>query len=115
MPLEMTNRDVEGVTVVTMAGRVVFGDEASALRDKVKSLIQDGKKNLVLNINNITFIDSAGLGALVAAHNSANTHRGSLCLCHMASKFQEMLRITKMNTVFQVFETEADAIHSFSK
>lgn len=115
MPLEMTNRDVDGVTVVTLNGRVVFGEEASALRDKVKTLMDAGKKDLVLNINNITFIDSAGLGALVAAHNSANSHGGSLRLCHMASKFKEMLRITKMNTVFQVFETEADAIQSFSK
>src|SRR5882672_3182134 len=115
MPLEMTNRDVDGVTIIVLDGRGVFGHEVSALRDKVKTLIDAGKKNLVLNINNVTFIDSAGLGALVTVHNSANTHGGALRLCQLAPKFKEMLRMTKMDTVFRVFNTEAEAIHSFSK
>ena len=115
MPLEVTNRDVDGVTVIALDGRVVFGHEASALRDKVKVLIDAGKTNLVLNLNNVTFIDSAGLGALVTAHHSANTHGGALHLCRMAPKFKEMLRMTKMDTVFQAFDTEAEAVHSFSK
>ena len=115
MPLEVTNHDVDRVTVIALDGRVVFGHEVSALRDKVKTLIDAGKKNLVLNINNVTFIDSAGLGVLVTVHNSANTHGGALRLCQVAPKFKEMLRMTKMDTVFRVFNTEAEAIHSFSK
>jgi|SRR5882672_9489327 len=115
MPLEVTNHDVDRVTVIALDGRVVFGHEVSALRDKVKTLIDAGKKNLVLNINNVTFIDSAGLGALVTVHNSANTVGGALRLCQVAPKFKEMLRMTKMDTVFRVFNTEAEAIHSFSK
>jgi len=115
MPLEMTNRDVDGVTVLTLDGRVVFGQEAGALRDKVKSLIDTGKKNLVLNIDKITFIDSAGLGALVTAHNSVNSHGGALHLCQMAPKFKEMLRMTRMDSVFRVFDSESEAVQGFSK
>ena len=71
MALKMTTREVDGVTVVAMDGRIVLGEESNALREKVKSLIAEGKKKLVLNMDNITFIDSAGLGTLVSAHHSA--------------------------------------------
>ena len=69
--LKMTTREVDGVTVVAMDGRIVLGEESNALREKVKSLVAEGKKKIVLNMDNITFIDSAGLGTLVAAHHSA--------------------------------------------
>ena len=69
--LKMTTREVDGVSVVAMDGRIVLGEESNALREKVKSLVAEGKKKIVLNMDNITFIDSAGLGTLVAAHHSA--------------------------------------------
>ena len=98
---------------MNLDGRVVFGEEATALRDNVKSLLDAGNKNLVLNVNSVTFIDSAGLGALVAAHHAAASHGGTLRLCHVGPKFKEMLQMTKLYTVFKVSETEMDAIHSF--
>jgi anti-sigma B factor antagonist len=113
--LKMTNREVDGVSVVALNGRIVLGEESNALREKVKSFLAEGKKKIVLNMDNITFIDSAGLGTLVAAHHSAKSQGSSLRLCHLGSKFQEVLQITKLLTVFEVFDTEAAAVASFSK
>jgi anti-sigma B factor antagonist len=114
MALKITNREVEGVSVVTLDGRIVLGDESNALRVKLKSLIAEGRKQIVLNMDNIKYIDSAGLGILVAAHCSAKTQSASLRLCHLGSKFQEVLQITKLLTVFEVCDTEAAAVASFS-
>lgn len=111
----MTNREVDGVSVVALDGRIVLGEESNALREKVKSMIAEGKKKVVLNMGNITFIDSAGLGTLVAAHHSAKSQGASLKLAHLGSKFQEVLQITKLLTVFDVYGTEAEAVASFGK
>jgi len=113
--LKMTNREVDGVSVVALDGRIVLGEESNALREKVKGLIAEGKKKIVLNMDNVTFIDSAGLGTLVAAHHSVKSQGAALRLCHLGSKFQEVLQITKLLTVFDVFNTEAEAIRSFAK
>jgi anti-sigma B factor antagonist len=114
MALKMTYREVDGVAVVALDGRMVLGEESNALREKVKSLIAEGKKKIVLNMDNITFVDSAGLGTLVAAHNSAKSQGASLRLCHLGSKFQGVLQITRLLTVFDVYATEAAAVTSFS-
>jgi anti-sigma B factor antagonist len=113
--LKMTNREVDGVAVVALDGRIVLGEESNALREKVKALIAEGKKKIVLNMDNITFIDSAGLGTLVAAHHSVKSQGASLRLCHLGSKFQEVLQITKLLTVFDVYNSEAEAVASFAK
>ena len=115
MALKMTNREVDGVAVVALDGRIVLGEESNALREKVKSLIAEGKKKVVLNMANITFIDSAGLGTLVAAHHSAKSQGAALKLAHRGAKFQEVLQITKLLTVFDVYNTEAEAVSSFAK
>jgi len=113
--LKMTYREVDGVAVVALDGRIVLGEESNALREKVKSLLAEGKKKIVLNMDNVTFIDSAGLGTLVASHHTVKTQGASLRLCHLGSKFQEVLQITKLLTVFDVYKTEAEAVASFSK
>jgi anti-sigma B factor antagonist len=115
MALKMTQREVDGVSVVALDGRIVLGEESNALREKVKSLIASGKKKIILNMDNVTFIDSAGLGTLVAAHHSARSQGASLKLCHLGSKFQEVLQITKLLTVFDVYKTETEAVASFAK
>jgi anti-sigma B factor antagonist len=113
--LKMSQREVDGVTVVALDGRIVLGEESNALREKVKSLLAEGKKKIVLNMDNVTFIDSAGLGTLVASHHTAKKDAAALRLCHLGSKFQEVLQITKLLTVFDVSNTEAEAVASFSK
>ena len=115
MALKITSREVDGVSVLALDGRIVLGEESNALREKVKGLISSGKKKVVLNMDNVTFIDSAGLGTLVAAHHSAKSQGAGLRLCHLGSKFQEVLQITKLMTVFDVYNSEAEAVASFSK
>jgi anti-sigma B factor antagonist len=115
MPLKITNREVDGVTVLALDGRIVLGEETSTLREKVKSLLGQGKKNIVLNLNNVTLIDSSGLGALVAAYSSAKSGGASLRLSNLGTRFNELLQITKLYTVFEVSETEADALRALSK
>jgi anti-sigma B factor antagonist len=113
--LKITTREVDGVTVAALDGRIVLGEESNALREKIKSLVAEGKKKVVLNMDNITFIDSAGLGTLVASHHSAKAQGAALKLCHLGTKFQEVLQITKLMTIFDVYNTEAEAVASFSK
>jgi len=113
--LKMTQREVDGVTVVALDGRIVLGDENNAFREKVKSLLGEGKKKIVRNMDNMTFIDSAGLGTLVTSHHTAKKDGAPLRLCHLGCKLRELLQITKLLTAFQVFDTEADAVASFPK
>jgi anti-sigma B factor antagonist len=115
MSSNIRTREIDGVSIVALDGRIVFGEESNALRAEVKSLIAEGKQRIVLNMENVEYIDSAGLGMLVAAYLSAKTHGGSLCLCHLSSKFEEVLQITKLATVFPVRGTETAAVASFSK
>lgn len=115
MALKITNREVYGVAVLALDGRIVLGEETSTLREKVKSLLAEGKKNIVLNLSNVTLIDSSGLGALVAAYSSAKSGGASLRLCNLGSRFNELLQITKLYTVFEVSETEAEALSAMAK
>jgi anti-sigma B factor antagonist len=112
--LKITDREVEGVTVEALEGRVVLGEESTALREKVKSLLAAGKKKIVLNMADVSYIDSSGLGTLVAAHSSASTQGAALKLSNLGAKFREILQVTKLLTVFEVYPTEAAAIQSFS-
>ena len=111
----MTERMVDGVTVVAIEGRIVLGEESNALREKVKTLLASGEKKIVLDMQNVSYIDSSGLGSLVAAHTSAKAQGAALKLSHLGSKFQEILLVTKLMTVFEVYPTEAAAIGSFTK
>ncbi len=115
MALKITNRDVDGVAVLALEGRIVLGEETSALREKVKSLLAEGKKKLVLDMKNVSFIDSSGLGALVASYHTASSRGGSLRLCQLGPHLKEMLQVTRLFTVFEISNTEADAVRSFSK
>ncbi len=118
MALKMTNREVDGVSVVALEGRIVLGEESNALRERIKSLLAANQKKIVLNMDNVTYIDSAGragLGTLVAAHTSAKSQKAGLKLSNLGSKFQEVLQVTKLLTVFDVYDSEAAAIGSFSK
>ena len=111
--IKMTNSEVDGVSVVTLDGRIVLGEESNSLREKLKSMLAEGKKKIVLNMVNIKYIDSSGLGTLVAAHVSAKTHGASVRLCNLGKKFHEVMQITKLLTIFDVYDTEAAAVSSF--
>jgi len=115
MTIKMTNSEVDSVSVVRLDGRIILGEESNALREKVKSLLAEGKKKIVLNMADVKYIDSSGLGALVAAHVSAKAQGASVRLCNLGQKFHDILQLTKLLTVFDVYETEAAAIGSLQK
>jgi anti-sigma B factor antagonist len=110
MSLRMTNSEVGGASVLTLDGRIVLGEESNSLREKMKSLVAEGKKKIVLNMASIKYIDSAGLGTLVAAHLSAKTQGASLRICHLGEKLHEVLQLTRLLTVFEIYDTEAAAV-----
>jgi anti-sigma B factor antagonist len=110
----MAERDVNGVTVLDIEGRIVLGEESNAFREKVKGLLASGKKKIVLNLANVTYIDSAGLGTLVATFHSARSQGAALKLANLGAKFKEVLQVTKLMTVFDTYENEGAAIQSFS-
>jgi len=111
--LRISNRQVDGVGVVELSGRIVLGEESNAMREQIKGMLAAGQKKIVLNLADVSYIDSAGLGALVAAHHSARTQGASLKLAHLGQKFQEILQVTKLLTVFEVHDTESAAVRSF--
>jgi anti-sigma B factor antagonist len=113
--LRMTERDVSGVNVLDIEGRIVLGEESNAFREKVKSLLAAGKKKIILNLANVTYIDSAGLGTLVATFHSARSQGATLKLANLGAKFKEVLQVTKLMTVFDTYDNEAAAIQSFGK
>jgi len=115
MALKMNALEVDGVAIVGLEGRIVLGEESNALREQIKNMLAGGKKNIVLNMDRVTYIDSAGLGALVAAHHSARSQGASLKLSNLGTRFQEILQVTKLLTVFDVYDSEAAAVHSFGK
>lgn len=113
MALKITDREMDGVTVVTIDGRIVLGEESNMMREKVKALLADNKKKVILNMANVTYIDSAGLGTLVATFHSARQQGATLKLAHLGQKFKEVLQVTKLLTVFEVHDSESAAVQSF--
>jgi anti-sigma B factor antagonist len=113
--LRMTDRDVNGITVVDIEGRIVLGEESNSFRERVKGLLAAGKKKVVLNMANVSYIDSAGLGTLVATFHSARSQGATLKLVNLGAKFKEVLQVTKLMTVFDTYDNEAAAVQSFAK
>jgi anti-sigma B factor antagonist len=113
MSVKITNSEIDGVSVLELEGRIVLGEESNSLRERLKNLVVAGKKKIVLNMANVKYIDSTGLGILVAAHVSAKTQGASVRLCHLGEKFHEIMQMTKLLTVFDVYDTQAAAVSSF--
>ena len=115
MALKIIAREKDVVVVLDLDGRIVLGEESGTFRETVKGLLAEGKKKIVLNMSNVTQIDSSGLGTLVAAHSSAKAAGASLRLSNLGARFNELLQVTKLYTVFDVSETEADAVRDLAK
>ena len=114
MALRIDAKESDGVTVLTLSGRVTLGDESNQLRGKIKELLAQGNKRLVLDLGDVSYIDSAGLGTLVAAYTSARNDGGEIRLAKVTNKFGELLNITKLVTIFGVYGSVEDALKSFS-
>jgi anti-sigma B factor antagonist len=114
MDLHIVAKDADGVTILKLMGRVTLGDESNQLRTKIKELLAQGKKRLVLDLAEVNYIDSAGLGTLVAAYTSARNEGGDIRLASVTAKFDELLNITKLVTIFSVHNSVEDAVKSFN-
>jgi anti-sigma B factor antagonist len=115
LALHIANHKVIGTAVVVLSGRIVLGEETSALRANVNALLASGTKQIILNVDRVEYIDSAGLGILVATSRAAKSHGASLALCNLGSHFEEVMQITKLLTVFDTYKTEADAVLGMAK
>lgn len=113
MALRIDERESMGATVLTLAGRVTLGDESNQLRSKIKEVLAQGKNRVVLDLGDVSYIDSAGLGTLVAGYTSARGNGGEIRLANVTKKFHELLNITKLVTIFDVYDSAADAVKSF--
>ena len=114
MQLKLNTRVSNGVTVVDCNGRIVFGEESALLRDTLKKLIGESNQ-IVLNLGSITYIDSGGLGTLVALYTTAHNAGGAVKLANLTQRVGDLLQVTKLLTVFEVYDSEEKAIASFGK
>ena len=115
MQLKLAKRTVDGIVVITCSGRIVFGEESSMLRDEVKKVIQEGNKRIVLNLGDVNYIDSGGLGTLVALHTTAHNAGATIKLANLTKRVGDLLQVTKLLTVFDVHNSEFDALEAFRR
>jgi anti-sigma B factor antagonist len=109
-----TTRQVGDVTVIDAVGRITLGEGASAFRDKVRELVAGGHKKLLLNLAEVSYIDSSGIGEMVSGYTTVTNQGGVLKLLSLTKRVKDLLQITKLYTVFEVFEDEAAAVRSYA-
>ncbi|MBS1849738.1 MAG: STAS domain-containing protein [Acidobacteria bacterium] len=114
MSLKLDTRVVDGVTVVSGQGRIVFGEESTALRGTLKDLLTSTRQ-IVLNLSGVSYIDSGGLGMLVGAYSSARSAGADIKLAGLGQRLRDVLQITKLVTVFEVYDSEAQAIAAYRR
>ena len=115
MSMKVNTRQVDGVTVIDLSGRITLGEGSVVLRDIVRDVIGKGEKKILLNLADVTYIDSSGIGELVSAFTTVRNQGGELKLLKLTKKVHDLLQITKLYTVFDVKDDEAEAIASFKK
>jgi anti-sigma B factor antagonist len=113
--MKSSTRQVGGVTIVDLSGRITLGEGSVTLRDTVHDLLSKGLKRILLNLGDVNYIDSSGIGELVSAFTAAKKQGGELKLLNLTKKAHDLLQITKLYTVFDVKDDEAAAVKSFSK
>jgi len=114
MNLKIETRQIDRVTVVSCSGRIVFGEEATALRDNLKRVLTQSR-SIVLNLSGVSYIDSGGLGTLVGVYSSARSAGADIKLTGLGHRIRDVLQITKLATVFEVYDNEQQAVASFQK
>jgi anti-sigma B factor antagonist len=113
MPLDVHQHEREGITILELKGRITVGQEAATLREKTEALLKAGVKNVILNLADVDYIDSTGLGALVVSHTMFRKNGGGMKLLNLNRRNIELLVMTKLATVFELFADEQDAVNSF--
>ena len=115
MSMKIKTRQVDGVTIMDCSGRITLGEGSVQLRDAVRDLLSKGSKQILLNLGDVTYIDSSGIGELVSAFTTVRNQGGDLKLLNLNKKIHDLLQITKLYTVFDVKEDEASAVASFAR
>ena len=113
MSVKLASRQVGDVTVVDAAGRITLGEGASAFRDIIRELAQKGDKKLLLNLSGVSYIDSSGIGEMVSGFTTVTNNGGQLKLVGLSKRVKDLLQITKLYTVFEAYDDEAQAVRSF--
>jgi len=113
MSLKITSREVDQVVILDMTGRIVLGDELETLRGAVQTLLTQGKKKIILNLAEVSYIDSSGVGELVRSFTSVRNQGGELKLLNLTQKVHDVLHVTKLYTVFDIRDDEFKAVKSF--
>ncbi|MCU1236802.1 MAG: anti-sigma-factor antagonist [Candidatus Solibacter sp.] len=113
MSVKLTTRQNGDVIIVDTSGKLTLGEGTSSLRTTIRELVAGGSRRIVLNLADVTYIDSSGLGELIGAHTSVITAEGEMKLLNLAKRVHDLLKLTKLYTVFEVFEDEAAAVASF--
>ena len=112
--MQIDERVVDGVTILDLKGKMTLGEGDELLKDKINSLIQQDRKKLLLNLEGVPYIDSAGLGEIVRTYTTVSRQGGSLKLLNLTKRITDLLSITKLLTVFDTFDSEDEAVRSFS-
>jgi anti-sigma B factor antagonist len=112
--MHIEERVVGNVTVLDLKGKLTLGEGDELLKDKINSLVQQERKSILLNLEGVPYIDSAGLGEIVRTYTTVSRQGGKLKLVHLTKRIQDLLSITKLLTVFETFESEQEALASFS-
>jgi anti-sigma B factor antagonist len=113
--MQISERRIDDVVIVDVSGKITLGDGGdAALKDKMRSLVQQGQKKLLLNLGDVSYVDSAGLGEIVQSYATVNKNGGTLKLLNITKRIKDLLSITKLLTVFETFDSEAEAVTSFS-
>lgn len=115
MSMKVSTRQVDGVTILDLSGRITLGEGSVVLRDAVRDLMAKGDKNILLNLGDVSYIDSSGIGELVSAFTSVKNSGGELKLLNLTKKVHDLLQITKLYTVFDVKDDETSAVGSFTR
>src|ERR1044071_10063571 len=111
--MEIAERNAGNVTVLDVSGRITLGEGDVLLKDKLHSLLNQGRRDVLLNLANVQYVDSAGLGAIVGAYTTMTREGGTLKLANVTKKLQDLLSITKLLTVFETFDSEDEAVRSY--
>ena len=114
MSVKLTTRKVGDVTVIDATGRITLGEGASTFRDTIRDLASKGDKKLLVNLGDVSYIDSSGIGEMVSGFTTVTNHGGQLKLLGLSKRVKDLLQITKLYTVFEVFDDEASAVRSFA-
>ena len=111
--MDIKERVVNGVSVLDLSGKIVLGEGDGQVRDRIKDLLADGQKKILLNLGEVNYIDSAGLGAMISSYTTVKRQGGQLKLVSLTKRIQDLLAITKLITVFETYDNEAEALASF--